>query len=329
MPHDRGMDEIANAFDFTLIRDLRRLGVDDRAFRRAAARGVMVRLHRGAYMDRAEWAARDPEGQYVMRIIGAVASSRSRLIASHESAAAIWAIPRVAPLSSRIHVLSSIATGTRTEGVMRRHATSRLDFDIQSRGVLEVTGLVRTLVELATIVPFVDAVAAFDWALHRQKPEGAPVLVTRESVIHCLSELGIPRMGKRVLRAFDFADGDADSPGESLSRVVIHELGFPKPELQHSFFDAHGLIGISDFWWRKHNLAGEFDGVAKYVRAEFTKGRTTADVVIAEKNRENRIRATGPGMARWGWKDAVRPALLHGILVAAGLPSTRSGRRGA
>ena len=329
MLHDRGMDEIASAFDFTSIHDLRRLGVDDRAFRRVATRGVMVQLHRGAYMDRADWAARDPDGRYVMRVIGAVASSRSRLVASHESAAAIWAIPRIAALPARIHVLSSTATGTRTEGMMRRHATTRLDFDIQSRGELRVTGLIRTLVELATVVPFVDAVAAFDWALHRQKNDGAAVVVTRESVIRWLSELGIPRFRKRVLMAFDFADADAGSPGESISRVVIHELGFPKPELQHPFFDSGGLIGISDFWWPEHNTAGEFDGVAKYVREEFTKGRSTAQVVIDEKNRENRIRATGPRVARWDWRDVTHPALLHAILVSAGLPFARSTRRRA
>jgi hypothetical protein len=97
------------------------------------------------------------------------------------------------------------------------------------------------------------------------------------------------------------------------------------PVLQQEFFDAFGSIGFVDFWWPEHNLIAEFDGIAKYVRDEFTGGRSVADVVIAEKNRENRLRAAdgGHGMTRWDWTVAMRPPQLFERLSSAGLPSFR------
>ena len=68
------------------------------------------------------------------------------------------------------------------------------------------------------------------------------------------------------------------------------------------------------------SLVGEFDGRGKYLRDEYTKGRSPADVVLAEKERENRIRAPGPTVVRWGWEEAMAPPLLRRKLLAAGLP---------
>ena len=52
---------------------------------------------------------------------------------------------------------------------------------------------------------------------------------------------------------------------------------------------------------------------------------TTAQIVIAEKVREDRIRATGPGFARWEWDYPANPQRLYQLLHEAGLPSWRRG----
>lgn len=48
---------------------------------------------------------------------------------------------------------------------------------------------------------------------------------------------------------------------------------------------------------------------------------------MAEKNRENRIRATGLHVVRWDWNELMKPGVLEGKLAAAGVPRrrTRSG----
>jgi len=101
------------------------------------------------------------------------------------------------------------------------------------------------------------------------------------------------------------------------------EAGLPAPELQVPFSDRAGRIGVVDFWWPDHQLIGEFDGVSKYVRDEFTGGRDPAEVVVAEKVREDRLRALGPGVARWGWSVAWAPYMLQAQLRERGLPTIR------
>ena len=59
----------------------------------------------------------------------------------------------------------------------------------------------------------------------------------------------------------------------------------------------------------------------KYVREEYARGRSVADVVLAEKKRENRLRALGLTVVRWDWDDAWRGAPLRSLLVEAGLVS--------
>ena len=51
---------------------------------------------------------------------------------------------------------------------------------------------------------------------------------------------------------------------------------------------------------------GEFDGEIKYGRL-LKPGQSPGEVVFAEKVREDRIRATELGMARWVW-DELGPA---------------------
>lgn len=138
-----------------------------------------------------------------------------------------------------------------------------------------------------------------------------------------LNRLDIRRGRRRAERAIAFADARSGSPGETLSRVRMWEAGLPAPELQVPFSDRAGRIGVVDFWWPQYDLIGEFDGVSKYVRDEFTGGRDPAEVVIAEKVREDRLRALGPAVARWGWSVAWAPYALQAQLRDRGLPSSR------
>lgn len=76
---------------------------------------------------------------------------------------------------------------------------------------------------------------------------------------------------------------------------------------------------FGDFYWPELGLVGEFDGHGKYLREEMARGRTAAEVVMAEKAREDRLRALGLRVVRWGWADLLDPARLRRKLLAAGL----------
>jgi len=307
------MDPDSEALTFS--RDVLARGEDPRELARAVARGRLVRVRRGAYLPAARWQRLGETERYTLTILAAIGSGRVDPVISHISAAVLWGAPVIGPMPKLVHMLATEAAGTRTEHGCRKHATRHHD-DLEVRGGLRMTSLVRTLADVAVDCPFVTAVGILDWAFAEHG-------LSAEAVLEHLRLLGVSRGLRRAERAIRFADGRSGSPGESLSRVRMHEAGLPAPELQHEFRDSAGLIGIVDFWWPEFDLVGEFDGVAKYVREEFRAGRDIADIVIAEKRREDRIRALGPRFARWGWDTAWPPYRLAAVLREAGLPATR------
>ncbi len=100
----------------------------------------------------------------------------------------------------------------------------------------------------------------------------------------------------------------AQSIGESLGRHLMWTQHLPEPQLQFKVYDEVGnLIGITDFAWPEFGLLGEFDGKIKYGRL-LKDGETASDVVVREKEREDRIReVTRWLMIRYVWRDLYRP----------------------
>jgi hypothetical protein len=85
--------------------------------------------------------------------------------------------------------------------------------------------------------------------------------------------------------------------------------------------DRWGLIGFGDFAW--DDLVGEFDGRVKYADPGMLNGRTPSEVVVQEKRREDRARATGRRVVRWLWWDVQPGGALGQILLDAGLRPVR------
>jgi len=301
--------------DIQLVRDTSLADVDPRTLRRSAARGELIRAHRGAFVDAVDWAVLSPQSRYRTRILAAARASRTRPVVSHVSAAVLHGAPLVGRIPDVVHVVSTISAGTRTEHGFRKHAAASPGGVVELDGV-PVTALVRTLADVALSEPFLTAVAILDWAFRQHA-------ITAEDVVDDLARRGVVRSRRRAELALAFADPRSGSPGESLSRVRIHELGFPAPELQCPFSDSRGQIGVVDFWWPASRTVGEFDGVAKYIREEYAQGRSVAEIVLDEKRRENRLRALGLTVVRWEWADAWGGTALRALLLEAGLVSTR------
>lgn len=299
--------------------DLPAHGLELRAVSRAVQRGELVRVKRGAYVSSASWARLAEDEKHLVRA-RAVASSHRGAVFSHWSAAAILGLPIIGPWPSDVHVAAPRASGGRSEPGIRRHCVGPTPAEHSEVSGLEVTTVARTLADLASVQPFRFAVAPTDFAL------GAG-LVDRDALVRCLNAAGALRGRDRAARVFAFADGRSGSPGESMSRAVIHLLGFPPPLLQVEH-RADGRCEFTDFEWPEFGLIGEFDGVGKYTRDEYLHGRTPAEVVILEKQREDRLRrATGSTFARWGWDAALRVSPLRDLLLSQGLP--RRGRASA
>ncbi|MBK4348876.1 hypothetical protein [Lacisediminihabitans changchengi] len=193
---------------------------------------------------------------------------------------------------------------------------------VESIDGLRVTSLARTVVDMAAVASFPAAVAMADAALRRTEYPSARVPLTALTCDGLLAEakkVALRHGSARIKRVIEFADGRADRPGESLSRVNIHLAGLPAPELQVPMRGASGRRYVVDFWWPQFNLIGEFDGKAKYLDPQFLGGRTSQQAVYDEKVREDDLRATSKSMSRWPWEIAVSPERLRAWLVQAGM----------
>lgn len=293
-----------------LVRDARHVGAE-RLVSAAHRDGHLVRLRKGIYIPESTWSSLGPDEQYRSRIDAASLALRKDACFSHHSAALLWGLPIVSPWPPDIHTLSIGDRGGRSAPGIIRHTTDRTVQPMLRHG-LRVTDPARTVVDLARIARLDDAVAVADAALRLQ-------LTSAEELRSLVDVLAGRRGGRQARFTIGFANPLAANGGESKMRVVLVQLGFPAPELQHRFTDADGLIGIVDAVWREKRIILELDGRQKYVREEYTQGRDVVDIVLAEKHREDRLRALGYTVVRATWDDLTHPARLAAKLERAGL----------
>lgn len=120
------------------------------------------------------------------------------------------------------------------------------------------------------------------------------------------------------------ADGRAESPGETRLRHAVQDMGFavtPQVPLADGDFSARVDLLLDDA-----PVVLEFDGFVTYSRAApYNVSLAPADIVAAEKYREDRLRELGYEVVRVTWSElADLPALRRRIEAAV----ARAGRRG-
>lgn len=178
-----------------------------------------------------------------------------------------------------------------------------------------MTSAARTAADLALAAPFAHAVLVLDHGLHDE-------LFTKGEIAEQLARRPGARRRRSAARALDFADGRAQYPGESFSRVGMAERGVLAPSLQEPFTVGRRTIGIVDFWWESVGVAGEFDGDWKYSDERFLRGRSPAEAIRDEKRRQARLELDPRvrRVVRWDYSVARDPTELARRLFAAGVP---------
>lgn len=290
--------------------DVARRGLDGMDLRAACLAGELVRIRFGAYTSARAWASLDSLERYRLRVLAAGRAFKDPLF-SHDSAAALWRLPRVGAWPSGIHVSIPEGRGARSVPSVRRHTVSSAPHAAVVEG-LRTTTVARTVVDLGRSWSTCAALSAADHALHTG-------LVAPEELRAELEAVGAVPGARRARRVVLAADGRSESVGESLSRARMIELGLPAPVLQHEVRDGEGAIGRVDFWWPGLGLVGEFDGRLKYRVHGLTDGRLVEERVWAEKLREDRLRGAGLRVVRWTWDVALDASALAARLAAAGL----------
>ncbi len=124
----------------------------------------------------------------------------------------------------------------------------------------------------------------------------------------------------RARRVVSFADGRAELPGESLSRLQLARLGFRQFELQVRVEGPNGRDYFVDIALPDHQTFWEFDGEVKYTDEGMRNGRALSQVLLEEKRREDWIRGvTQWRVTRGGWRDIATPDALRSRLQAFGV----------
>ena len=130
-----------------------------------------------------------------------------------------------------------------------------------------------------------------DSVLFRQQSESADL---RRVARCCWNWPGI----RRAVRVLSMADGRAESPLESVCRIVFAQNNLPTPELQAVLGDERdGWLARADFLWSAQRTVVEADGMNKY---------TDRDVLGAEKLRQERIEELGYAVVRVTWSQIMQ-----------------------
>ena len=191
-------------------------------------------------------------------------------------------------------------------------------------GGIRVTSMGRTTIDCLRTMDFPAGLAIADSMLRRTG-------MTAEQLCELIEEH--PRLHgiRQARRTAGFADGRAESGGESIARATMIELGYQMPELQVVMPDPFSSRKTyrADFAWRLPNgvlVIGELDGREKYRNPTMTKGRSITDVLADERLRESRLSATGAVVMRFSYRDVLNRRFFADLLDRYGIPKVGAGQ---
>lgn len=273
--------------------DLTRLGVSPRALRRLLEDGELRRVVRGVYCRADLPDTVELRAQSLARVLppGSVVCDRT--------AAWIWGIDVLGPLEpvspSRIEVVRVDGDRSRNCAVLGGKR------DLKPEEIVEVNGLrlttpVRTACDLACLRGRYSALAVYDaFARHFGL---TPVDFAKQ-----LERYRGRRGVKQARELAAYAITDAESPGESWTRLAILDAGLPAPVAQ-VWVDlaGHGSVRL-DLAYEHLLIAIEYDGEEFHTRAEDQAAdearrsalRAAGWVVIVVRKGD----LAGPSLDRW------------------------------
>lgn len=268
-----------------------------------------LRVRKGVYVDRADYAALPPWTRYAVRVHAFVRVHPDAVLCM-ESAAVLHGIPRFGETRG-IHVYDPHLSHSSHHGDVTIH-TSRDERELTTINGVRLTSVEDTILDLARVVPPAHALAMTDAAI---SPVQGGMLRLGDLRAHGDRQQN-QRGRARLQWVWETADALAESPAESVSRAVMQWSGFERPELQREFaYEGH--LDRTDFHFASCRAIGEADGWGKY---GLDDPDTARQKLVDEKRREDRLRRNGHPFARWELRDAWKVTPLCDALAAAGVP---------
>jgi hypothetical protein len=176
--------------------------------------------------------------------------ARRRGVLAGLSAAALLGVKWIEPgLPAEL-----IHTNRRPPPLLTVHTDDLEAGETQRVGGMRVTTAARTAFDIGRRVDLVDGVQRVDALMN------ATDLKVCE--IESVAALHPGVRGLRQLRrTLGLVDGGAESPYESLTRLLFVRAGFPRPETQIPVIDDYGvLVAVIDMGWREFLVGVDFEG---------------------------------------------------------------------
>lgn len=254
----------------------------------------LLRIASGAYAPSRAWAQGSAEERHLALIDAAFAKYGQQLVLLGASAALCHGLPVVGRIPRLVQCLGGEGQRPRTS-LLQRRGRALHPQQVGLVGRINATTVPTTCVDLARWGGLAQGVCAMDAALAEQR-------CTRAELRAEIEAIPSPARGIVAARtACRLADGRSTSPGESLSRVRMWELGLPKPTLHHSMTIDEHTYRLT-FFWPQFEAVGEYDDATTYRGS----GAALEEAAKAGRDRERSLRRAGLHIARWTWTDVLR-----------------------
>ncbi len=276
-------------------------------------RGELARLSIGTYAtaDLADIARHLDVGGLLLSAAAATAALGPSAAVSHQTAALLHGLSLLGPPPTLLTITRPPGTGSRSgKPGVRIHSAALSAEHVGGRLAVPVTTVPRTVIDLARVLDFRAGLVVADSALQQKltsKNELRAVLAA------CRRWPGTRRAGQVV----EFADSRAESPLESLARIVFRDCGLPPPELQVVVTADGEFVGRVDFLWKQFRTIAEVDGAGKYDDPSLAR---------RELRRDKRLREAGYEVVHFDWKEINGDP---GYVAASVRTAFGRGRRGA
>jgi very-short-patch-repair endonuclease len=294
--------QLAMAQGFVLTRaDARACGLAERDARRLVRRKSWTSPRHGVLTPLPP-TGDGPSGSGPELAATAAALVWSDTVISYASGAALHCLPLLAPPGPPAMTADREHRACSREDVRLHIAALPLD-EVTTWFGAPVTSVERTIVDLARARGVRAGVVAADAALHEH--------LTTPDALHETADRQRGWPGVRAARAaVDLADGRAESPLESLTRLCLLAGGLPKPELQLWVETAGGAFRV-DMLYVRERVIVECDGLLKY--------RNDPAALVEEKRRQEYLARAGFEVVRVLWADVTRHPELTCARVGAAL----------
>ena len=205
-----------------------------------------------------------------------------------------------------VHVCSANKPSARPGVHIQRH-------QIEPAGAIRLSGIsvtppIQTATDCLLQTGFADGMPIADSAISK-------LGLTREQLMEAVEQRATARNGRAIrtaLTTLRYADARAESGGESVARAVMIETGFAPDWLQYELtdpFDSTKPIR-TDFAWERQ------------ARELTLAGRTTAEALVAERQREAHLSLYGHPLLRFTINEVRSAGMLAKKLQTAGIRQT-------